>query len=337
MTYISGDFPAAASRVLACFDAEGATLSGARIAAELHVSRTAVWKQIRALRAMGYGIESLGRRGYRLTAAAAAPLPTEVLPRLRTATFGRCLHYRARTASTNLDLERLAAAGAPEGTVVVAETQSAGRGRLERGWFSPPGGGLYFSLLLRPAIEPARATSLPLILGLAVAETLERCAPGVRAEVKWPNDILVGGRKICGILCALQAETDRIHHIVAGIGINVGLTRRELPAALRRTATSLRIAAGVATNRAALLADLLLVLEEKYLAWRQQGLPPFLPALRARDALFGRAVEIERAAGKVRGRADGVEPDGALRLRLTGGRVELVCSGDAHLRGATGA
>lgn len=329
---MSNDFPAAAARVLACFGGVGATLSGARISAELHVSRTAVWKQIRVLRAMGYGIEALGRRGYRLTATAAAPLPTEVLPRLRTTTFGRRLHYRARTASTNLDLERLAAAGAPEGTVVVAETQSAGRGRLERGWFSPPGGGLYFSLLLRPAIEPTRATSLPLILGLAVAETLERCAPGLRADVKWPNDILVDGRKICGILCALQAETDLIHHIVAGIGINVGLTRRDLPAALRRTATSLRIAAAAEVNRAALLADLLLALEQKYLVWRDQGLTPFLPALRARDALFGHEIEVERASGKVRGRADGVETDGALRLRLADGRIELVCSGDAHLR-----
>ncbi len=261
-----------------------------------------------------------------------AALPTEVLPRLRTATLGRHLHYRVRTASTNLDMERLAAAGAPEGAVVAAETQSAGRGRLARGWFSPSGGGLYFSLLLRPAIAPAGATSLPLIVGLAVAETLEQLAPSLRALVKWPNDILVGGRKICGILCALQAENDRLQHVVAGIGINVGLTRRQLPPALRQTATSLRIAAAIHVDRAELLAALLLVLEEKYHVWRNLGLTPFLPALRARDALLGREIEVERAAGTLRGRADGIEPDGALRLIMENGSVALVCSGDAHLR-----
>ncbi|MDD5707688.1 MAG: biotin--[acetyl-CoA-carboxylase] ligase, partial [Kiritimatiellae bacterium] len=217
---MSEDFSsAAAARVLACFPSVGATVSGEHVARRLGLSRTAVWKQMRALRARGYKIESLGRQGYRLAAVTTAPVPTEVQPRLRTRTLGRELHYLTVTSSTNRDLTRLAEAGAPEGTVVVAECQQAGRGRMTRGWFSPPGGGLYFSVLLRPEIEPARATSLPLIVGLAVARTVERCVPGLRAEVKWPNDILVEGRKICGILCELQAESDRIHHIVAGIGI----------------------------------------------------------------------------------------------------------------------
>ena len=260
-----------------------------------------------------------------------APLPAAVLPLLRTERLGRVLHHCRRTGSTNRDLERLAAAGAPEGTVVVAETQDAGRGRLSRGWFSPPGG-LYFSLLLRPAVEPARAAGLTPAAGLAVAEALEGFLPGLRAMVKWPNDILVGGRKVCGILCELQAEAGRIPHIIVGIGINVGLTPEEMPAELRATATSLRIACGAEVDRAALLAEVLLRLEDRYRVWLRDGLRSLLGALGERDALRGRLIEVERPAGVVRGRADGMAADGALRLLTAAGRLELICSGDARLR-----
>lgn len=321
-----------ATRVLKLLaDADG-PLSGEAAAKRLKLSRTAVWKQIEVLRGFGYVIEAHGRLGYRLAGAPNAAVPTEVQRRLRTRTFGQSYHYLATTPSTNAVLSKLAVQGAPEGTVVVAEEQGAGRGRMTRGWYSPPDVGLYCSILLRPQVEIAQATSLPLVVGLAVADALAPYLPACPPQVKWPNDIWIDGRKACGILCELQAEIDGIHHIVVGIGINVNLEAAELPDELRTIATSLKMAAGVTVHRAELLAALLEHLERDYAAWQRQGLAPFLERLRTRDALFGRTVTIDRTGGAVTGVADGVNADGSLRLRRRDGSIESVYSGDAHVR-----
>jgi BirA family biotin operon repressor/biotin-[acetyl-CoA-carboxylase] ligase len=321
-----------ATRVLKLLAAADGPLSGEKIASHLKLSRTAVWKQIEALRALGYAIEAHGRLGYRLVAAPNAAVPTEVLPRLKTRRLGHDYHYLASTASTNAVLSKLAAQGAPEGTVVVAEEQGAGRGRLARGWYSPPGVGLYCSILLRPQVEIAQATSLPLVVGLAVADALAPYLPACAPQVKWPNDIWIDGKKVCGILCELQAEIDGIHHIVVGIGINVNLEAAALPKELRAIATSLKMASGVTVHRAELLTALLKHLEVAYAVWQKQGLEPFLERLRARDALFGRAITIDRTTGVVAGVANGVNADGSLQLRLKNGQTESIYSGDAHVR-----
>jgi BirA family biotin operon repressor/biotin-[acetyl-CoA-carboxylase] ligase len=307
-------------------------LSGEAAARRLNLSRAAIWKQIEALRSVGYAIESHGRNGYRLAAVPNAAVPSEVLPRLRTKQFGHNYHYLTSTPSTIGVLARLAEQGAPEGTVVVAERQEAGRGRMARGWFSPPDAGLYFSLLLRPTVEVAQVTSLPLVIGLAVAEVLAPYLPAGEPQVKWPNDIWIGGRKVCGILCEMQAEMDGIHHVIASAGLNVNLEAQALPAELQDVATSLRMATGQTVSRADLLAALLVQLERDYALWQQGGLDPFLQRLHARDALLGRPIIVERAAGTLAGVADGVNPDGSLRLRLADGRHAAIYSGDAHIR-----
>ena len=307
-------------------------VSGAAIAAHLGITRTAVWKHVVALREMGYVVKSHKRLGYILASAPDAAVPTEVLPLLRTRALGRRYRYLESTGSTNSVLAQLAARGAPEGTVVVAERQETGRGRMARGWFSPPGTGLYVSILFRPEMEIAQATSLPLIVGLAATEALAPYLPGNPPQLKWPNDVHIGGRKAAGILCELGAELDSIHHIIAGIGINVNLTAADLPDELRETATSVRMAAGAAVRRAELLAAFLDCLEKYYFEWTQRGLAPFLPRLRERDALLGRAITVDRAAGAVYGVAEGINPDGSLRLRLPDGSLEPVYSGDAHIR-----
>jgi len=324
------DIPAL--RVLRLLAAAEGPLSGEAAARQLNISRTAVWKQINILRGYGYTITSHGRNGYRLVEVPNAAVPTEVLPRLRTRSFGHAYHYLATTPSTNPVLSGLADRGAPEGTVVIAERQEAGRGRMSRGWFSPPDAGLYFSLLLRPTVDVARVTSLPLVIGLAIADALAPHLPVGEPRVKWPNDIWIGGRKVCGILCELQAEIDGVQHVVAGVGINVNLDARALPVELRSIATSLKMAAGVTVQRAELLASLLDHLERGYAAWQRQGLAPFLKRLRDRDVLLGRSITVERAAGALSGTADGVNPDGSLRLRLPDGRIESIYSGDAHVR-----
>ena len=320
-----------ATRVLRLLAAADGPLSGEVAAQRLQLSRTAVWKQIESLRSAGYMIESHGRNGYRLIAVPNAAVPSELLPRLRTQTFGRCYHYLASTPSTNAVLAKLAAQGASEGTVVVAEQQAAGRGRMTRGWFSPPDTGLYLSILLRPKVEVAQVTSLPLVIGLAVIDTLAPHLPANATQVKWPNDIWVDGRKICGILCEMQAEMDGIHHVIAGIGINVNLETNDLPAELQSIATSIKMATGKTVSRADLLAALLEQVERDYAVWQRHGLQPFLERLHARDALFGRTITVERSGGTLAGIADGVNPDGSLRLRLADGRIEAIYSGDAHI------
>ena len=311
-------------------EAEGREVSSRILCERLGVSRAAVWKQIEALRVGGYEIEACTRRGYRLVCVPDKPCASEVIPLLTTARLGRDLRYVAETGSTNRDVAALAQDGVGEGAVVVADRQGAGRGRMARQWFSPPGVNLYFSLLLRPDVELARAASLPLVAGLAVAEAIERIAPEVRPAIKWPNDILCGGKKLCGVLCEMQAETDRVLHIILGLGVNVNLTREMLPEELRDRAASLKTLAGRDFSRGAVLAAILNVMEPLVDRWRADGLEPLQPALRQRDALFGRQIELEQGGGRIAGRADGIFSDGALRLLTSQGAVPIY-SGEAHI------
>ena len=311
-------------------EADGGEVSSRVLCERLGVSRAAVWKQIEALRADGYEIEACTRRGYRLVRAPDKPCASEVVPLLTTRRLGRDLRYVAETGSTNRDVAALAQDGAGEGVVVVADRQCAGRGRMTRQWFSPPGVNLYFSMLLRPDVELGRAASLPLVAGLAVAEAIGRIAPEARPEIKWPNDILCGGKKLCGVLCEMQAETDRVRHVVLGLGVNVNLTRAMLPEELRDRAASLKIIAGRDFSRGAVLAALLNAFEPLADRWCADGLEPLLPALRQRDALFGREIEMEQGGRRIAGRADGIFPDGALRL-LTPQGVVPIYSGEAHI------
>jgi BirA family biotin operon repressor/biotin-[acetyl-CoA-carboxylase] ligase len=313
--------------------ARGGDVSGASLCEDLGISRAAIWKQIEALRGQGYAIEAQPRRGYRLLAAPNTPLDSEVAPLLHTRKMGRALHFFTRTDSTSRQLELLAERGAPEGTVVVADEQTAGRGRMARAWFSPPGVNLYFSLLLRPRVPPSAATTLPLLAGWVMAQTLARMVPGLAPQIKWPNDIHVNGRKICGILCDMQAEADCVRHVIVGLGVNVNLASADLPPDLATAATSLRIAGGVTVSRPALLAAILNTFEPAFARWLAHGFAPFLDDLRARDALAGRRVTLDQMGRQWRGRACGIAPDGALLLKTDDGRVTPILSGDVHLTG----
>jgi BirA family biotin operon repressor/biotin-[acetyl-CoA-carboxylase] ligase len=246
--------------------------------------------------------------------------------------FGRSLTVAASTDSTNRQLAHMAEAGAPEGAVLVAETQTAGRGRMERTWFSPPGLNLYFSLLLRPSVDPALATTLPLLCGVVMARAVEQAAPELRAQIKWPNDLWLDSKKVCGVLCEMGAEAGGLRHVVVGIGLNVNLPRARLPKLLASTATSLRMAAGRTFDRAALMADILNLFDAAYQQWLKEGLAPFLPEIAARDVLRGKQIAIEQHGGVLAGTADGVMPDGSLRLVLPDGTVQNILAGDAHIR-----
>jgi len=316
--------------VAALRETDGGEVSSRAICERLGISRAAVWKHVETLRAEGYVIEACSRRGYRLAAAPDTPCAAEVVSLLTARRLGRDCRYVPETDSTNRAATALALAGEAEGVVVAAGTQSRGRGRMARAWFSPKDVNLYASILLRPSVEPIRAASLPLVVGLAVAEGLTDAVPGLEPRIKWPNDVLVDGKKICGILCEMQAENDGVRHIVAGFGVNVNLARDDLPEELLERATSLRIEAGRAFSRAAVLAAVLNRFEPLYDRWRAEGFGPLVPAMAERDALRGRTIALTQGDRRIEGRAEGVQPDGALLLRTNEGLVPIY-SGEAHI------
>jgi BirA family biotin operon repressor/biotin-[acetyl-CoA-carboxylase] ligase len=269
-----------------------------------------------------------GEAGTRLTAA------------LATETFGRNLDCLETVDSTNRVAAERAEAGAPEGTTVVAETQLSGRGRRGRSWISPPGVNLYFSIILRPRVAPARIGQLTLVAAVALHRALSSFAPAVSLLIKWPNDILVaGGEKIAGILCEAGIEADVVRHAVVGIGINVN--GRTVPPALAGVATSLSRESGSEHSRPQLLAAVLNNFEQDYRRWLGgPDLTGFLPYLQEHSALGGRTVAVEGPGGQRVGRVEGIGPDGELLLRDGGGSAMKICSGEVRVAprasGATG-
>jgi BirA family biotin operon repressor/biotin-[acetyl-CoA-carboxylase] ligase len=323
------------ARVLELLKAGGEYLSGERIGRSIGISRSAVWKHVRELKKAGYGIVSSPKKGYGLRAVANVPSAAEVAPRLKTRRLGRHTEFHDAVDSTNRAVGDLARLGADEGAMVVADAQSAGRGRLGRRWESPAGENLYFSVLLTPDVEPARVPQLALVAAVAVHAALAECCPGLAAQIKWPNDILVGGRKVAGILCEASLEADRVHRVILGVGINVNGTR--VPEGLSATATTLRIAGGRELSRPALLAAALNHLEARYDDWLRDGnLSGVLADFERHSALDGRPVAAENRAGVVRGTARGITPTGELVIETPGGELLHLLAGDVHLlpRGA---
>lgn len=321
-----------AARVLTFLsETPGEFVSGQGISQALGVSRVAVWKHVRALRAQGCHVDACRHRGYRLIGVPDLPTEEAVSPRLRTQLVGRPLLFYREVDSTNHQLGLRVPTGIPEGTTLVADHQTAGRGRMGRAWFSPTGVNLHVSILLRPQLGLAQVSTLSLVAGCVLARTVARVAPEVPVRIKWPNDLHVRGRKLGGILCEMSAENDTVWHVVVGIGINVNLRRRQLPRPLAGVATSLAIETGRTCARAELLAELLNQFEPAYTTWCAQGLAPFLPELAACDALRGQTVRIEQANRVFEGVAGGVQADGTLLLRLPDGSHVSVHSGDAHI------
>lgn len=257
------------------------------------------------------------------------PLDTQaVLASLGTKWVGRRLHHLPETGSTNDVARELARAGAPAGTLVVAERQTRGRGRLGRRWESPASLNLYLSLVLRPPLEADRPTQIPLVAGLATCEALRRWTS---AMLKWPNDVLIAGRKAAGILAEAETGGSKPPALVLGIGVNVNAGGEDFPPELRTTATSLRIAVGHPLDRAQVLVAVLDQLERWYERWARDGFAPLVPEWCARTAMLGRKVRVTAAAEVLEGVAVGLDESGALRLRDRHGREVAVRAGDVAL------
>ncbi len=302
-------------------------LSGEEISRRLKVTRAAIWKRVRHLRALGYEIEASTRTGYRLIRSPDLLTPSEVKPSLRTKWMGRSIHHFHSMDSTNSMAYQLALQGAEEGEIVVAESQKKGRGRLGRKWFSPPLSNLYLSVILRPEIPPQQAPLITLMAAVATAGAIHKFS-GLQPMIKWPNDILLRNRKVAGLLNEIHSEMDRIHFVILGIGVNLNMDEKMFSKEIRGLATSLKREMGQSISRKAFLQTLLEELEMWYETFLKEGASPILKAWRDKARIQGRPVKVTSFGEVLSGTAIDVDNDGALILETKAGERKRVVAGD---------
>ena len=299
------------------------------MSARLGISRSAVWKQVSRLRREGYRIRSSPKKGYLLSGTPELLLPAEIQEGIGTKIFGRKeIAYFAEIDSTNKKAREIAGGGAPEGTLVIAEEQSRGRGRIGRSWYSPARAGIYLSLILRPKVPPNEAPKMTLVAGVSVAEALLRATP-LKPRIKWPNDILIKGRKICGILTETSAEMDALHFVVVGVGINVN--NRDFPEELKKIATSVYLETGKNFDRVRLLQEFLFQFERFYSTFLSSGFESIGKRWGQLSMLMNKDVAVHMIDRTCKGRVMELDEDGALVIKNEHGEREKIYSGDIEL------
>lgn len=306
----------------------GGCVSGAEIASQLGVSRTAVWKHINELKLAGYNIESRARSGYCLLDCPDRLLPELITHELPTRLLGHSVVSYEDIPSTNDEAKRLAAHGADEGTVVVSEVQSVGKGRLERSFFCPAGG-LWFSVILRPDFLPQEAPKCTLMAAVAVAMAMRDL--GLDAGIKWPNDIYCHGRKLTGILTEMSAEMDRINYLVVGIGINANIPVASFPEDIKDKAGSMSGILGHDVDRVAFLQKILTYMEQLYVDVLKNGFAQVLEQWRKYSITLGQLIDVVGVQEQFAGQAEDIDADGALLVRTDGG-LRRVLAGDVSIR-----
>ena len=309
-------------------DNKGNWISGEMLSKTLNVSRTAVWKQIKALQSEGYIVDSSPKKGYSLRATPDRLSNTEVCPGLTTRRLGQTHYiYLDEVDSTNNKARELAAAGYPEGTVVVAEMQTAGKGRRGRQWYSAPGTGIYVSIIFRPSLPLNEISRLTLVAALATAECLE-AALDLQPRIKWPNDILVNNKKLVGILTEAVTDMDSVEYVVTGIGINLTNPVEDFPPVFRDTATSVQAEGGRRRYRADVLQDLLKRLEDCYDRFLAGDFAGILEQIKERSSVIGQAVTLDTISGVLTGQAVDIDDNGFLLVRDQDGKMHAVMSGE---------
>nr|WP_276719091.1 biotin--[acetyl-CoA-carboxylase] ligase [Kyrpidia tusciae] len=302
-------------------------VSGEELGQRFGISRTAVWKHIQALQGVGYPIEAVRNRGYRLREEGEELRPEAIQAGLATSVFGRHMTVLETVDSTNRYAFAEAEGGAPEGYTVLAERQTAGRGRRGRPWFSPPGHGIWMSVVLRPTFPVFRAPQLTLMAAVSVAEAIRERA-GVSVGIKWPNDLLLpDGRKVCGILSEMSAEAEEIRFIVLGIGVNVFGREEDFPPELRGVAGSLAEPGGP-ISRTALIQGLLGRLEADYRIYQNEGFRAFREGWERLNVSLGRRIAVQTESGQKIGWARRIDDDGALWVETDEGRLEKIISAE---------
>jgi BirA family biotin operon repressor/biotin-[acetyl-CoA-carboxylase] ligase len=310
--------------------AEGG-VAGTELSQALGISRAAVWARIQELRSLGYEIEASPHLGYRLLNVPDLLHADDLLSGLgQTRVVGRDIRVFEETTSTNDVIEKMARDNVKEGAVVFAESQTKGRGRLGRKWMSPPRKGLWFSVLLRPAMRPALVTQLTIAACMALFRAI-RSQTGLTPEIKWPNDILIRGKKVAGILTELSAELDKVKYVILGMGVDVNLGAGEFPPELRKLATSLKIETGLRQDRAGLAVKILRELDRDYDQICAGQFESVADEWEEHCATLGRNVVIHVGDRKVRGCAESLDTDGALLVRTQHGRLERIIGGDVTM------
>lgn len=304
-------------------------VSGERISEELGVSRTAVWKHIRNLRQAGYQIEATPSRGYQLKQSPDVLMPEAIQSGLECQIVGALIRCFDEIDSTNIHACRLGDEGEVDGLVVIADRQNSGKGRLGRKWESPDGVNLYASILLRPPILPFEAPKLTFLSAVAVCRAIKKCA-GLKPTVKWPNDVLLGGAKVAGLLNEMSAETDRVNYVVLGIGVNLNMRSEQFPSDLRYPATSLAIASGKSVSRLDFTRTLLQEIDYLYQIYLEQGSGPVFSAWNELCDLTGKQVSVDCHNLQVSGTMIGLGDDGALLVQTPAGKVESIYAGDVR-------
>jgi BirA family biotin operon repressor/biotin-[acetyl-CoA-carboxylase] ligase len=292
------------------------------------ISRAAIWKHMEKLRDEGYEIEASPHLGYKLIDIPDSLIPAEIKWGLKTKTLGREVISYKRIDSTNDAAYALAEKGVKEGTVVLAEEQAKGKGRLGRGWVSPANSGIYLSAILRPDITPSEIPKITLLAAVAVAEAI-RDFSGLPAMIKWPNDILVNGKKVCGILTEMKAEQDSAAFVIVGIGVNVNTSSGQLP----KNASSLKeelkkMGQKDMLSRVTLTRKMLEELDRYYVLLKREGFSPIIEAWKDLSAMLGSRVKVSLQDSEFEAMVHDLDPDGSLVVRLHSGVLKKITSGD---------
>jgi BirA family biotin operon repressor/biotin-[acetyl-CoA-carboxylase] ligase len=305
-------------------------LSGEKISRVLDISRAAVWKHIQALREEGYEIISRPGVGYSLVTMPDKLYPAEVRAALGEKGFFWEIEYHRVLDSTNNRAKELAEGGAPEGTLVLAEEQLGGRGRLGRNWFSPAGKGIYLSFVLRPSLLPQQLAGITMVTAVGVCQSILETT-GIRTGIKWPNDLLLEGKKVCGILTEMKGEMDRVHYVIVGVGINVNGDQEDYPEELRERATSLARAAGREIARLPLLVSFLQKFASWYEIFQTKGFSPVRKVWKDLTVTLGKQVTVRSGTEIYIGTAVDLDEGGALVLQEAGGSCRFLHSGEVTL------
>ena len=322
------------SEILSALRKKGDYVSGQELSEQFQVSRTAVWKKIKELQSDGYRIEAVPNRGYRIAGEPDLITAEAVESRLDTVWAGHPVIYLAEVASTNQYAKKISEEGAGQGTLVIADFQNQGKGRLGRTWTTPAGTAVAMSLVLRPRLSPLRIPMVTLVMGLAVTKACRELY-SVPVLIKWPNDVVVEGRKLSGILTEMSTELNRVNYVVIGTGINVNVT--EFPRDLRDKATSVLLETGQAASRSELAACCLARFEEYYEKFLQTEYLSLL--MEEYNSLLinrGRTVQVQEPEGNWRGTALGIDREGCLLVEKEEGSVEKVFAGEVSVRGVYG-
>lgn len=310
-------------------------ISGQFISEKLGVTRTAIWKYMNALKEDGYQIESVSKKGYRLICSPDILTFDEIKEYLNTKYIGRNLIHFDSIDSTNTKAKELASLGEENGTVVISEEQTVGRGRLGRNWCSPKGKGIWLSIILKPDIDPMNVAKITQVAGAAVCKSL--LDMGIITYIKWPNDIVINRKKTCGILTEMSGELNMVNYIVLGIGINVNIDEQEFPEDLKEIATSLKIEHGKAINRKELTGKILNNFELLYEDFlNTSSLNASVGICKKHSILLGREIKIINRNSTTLGKAIDIDNDGRLIVQYENGETEAIISGEVSIRGLYG-